>query len=154
MTDLATIPAIRAEAERLARVLSDATVAAVGARNPTTFYAAEVVATLSLVWRDVVEGHVRMLADMSNPASRDAIARLGAAREIANYHAVEDPKWAAIGARIAAGEWHEDVAEAIRSGNARIVADAERSIRAKWNALRDDPEQLAIIARRVLGGEE
>ena len=61
---------LREAAETVACEVSDAAVLAIKSRTCSSFYEAEVVATMSLIWRDVVSAHALLLADLGRPDSR------------------------------------------------------------------------------------
>lgn len=133
---LLALPAIRAEAERLAKELYGAEPQGTSFRSHT--------ATLAVTfgW---------LLADISRPESRDALVRLCIEREtrivVEMDASAHMPRWcvtyATTSERLLCGyDSHEAAADAIPG-----------IIRWWWRRLRDDPDALATAALEVLHAE-
>lgn len=88
---LRDLPPVRALAEERAREVHDAAVRAIKARHLGS-YAQSIVDTLPPMWVDV-DAHLALLCDLSRPDSRDAVARLVAAKVGIECGATA-PQWA------------------------------------------------------------
>lgn len=128
---LAALPALRKRAEEEAREAKDAWVAAIRAAGGTRFLVEETIATRDMLGvEQEATAHLTLLADLSRPASRDAVVRLVAAKARIKVYALHA---LLAGAIPYPPEWSTDLCDR--------VAAAE-----------SEAEALTLIAVSVLGG--
>lgn len=94
--------------------------------------------------KDVQLGaQARLLCDMQREDTRDAWVRWGIARDTAIYDEAEAARW-----RAACAERGLDLTAVLGDARRQWQIQEHREIRAKWNALRDTPDELeaAVVA--------